>query len=172
MERYWTKARPKTSSASAIPCFSMSDVKGIFQICNSFQLCTCSIFLSLGLIPTQSVAFLGKYLTALISPTCMISKTTQASSSQLHTKLSGTLCRDIPDTHVAFVIFPSQGFYNPLLVFLTLKPETTGQSCQVLLIDESGLGVLIQIYFQQLSIFDGCLYCINFFFISFHKLEA
>lgn len=54
--------------------------------------------------------------------------------------LSETPCSDTADTYLALVAFLSHGgkFHTPFLLFLTLKTEACGQSCQVSLIAGAG----------------------------------
>lgn len=72
-----------------------------------------------------------------------------------HNGLSVYQCRNTTTTHLITATFLSHGgsFLNPFLLFWTLKPETWGQSCQVLVLAGPGTGPTVQLHLLQLSVF-------------------
>ena len=125
-------------------------------------LLTAAHFFFFGWFHYLLAAFLGRYPMALTSlPSWSLHGNPGFTFTASCNGLSGPPCRDIPDTHLVSATLLSHGrrFLNSFLLFLTLKPEPHGQSCQVLLLARTWS--LLQFHFHQISVFNGFFYCLS-----------
>ena len=121
VRKYWTKAKPKASWANSQLCIFMSDVKGSTDLQLISSMLTATQFFHLDWFDFLLAAFPRRY-PRVLAPLTSWGLQVQASPSQLYTLATLDLLADTP-----------LSWYNPVLLSLTLKPESRDWSCWVLL---------------------------------------
>ena len=117
----------------------MSDVKKLFRSPTPFSFVDCSTLLSLGLVPLPVSSSPQQ-----VSHDSGISNISGLQGNPGFTfpascnGLSRPLCRDIPNTHLTSATFLSCRGRFHMAFFLSLTLKSHGQSCQLLMLSETG----------------------------------
>lgn len=155
----WTKPAGQTHDFPS-PCL-MSKCYSDLQLL--LALMTTAHLFRLGWFHSLLAALLGRYPQLWHLQYLGVSKTMQASPSQLHRGLSGPPCRGEPWYSPGLSGFPESWgrFHDSFLLSLILTPEPHDKSCQVLLLAGAGTWPLVWLYFRQLSVSRGFLHCLS-----------